>query len=535
MSAIDTMKAALFGNPPQPGWKPDRAGVMSAFTSLYDASVIAIYAAEAGLTTVADIAARDTFYATEANQGKLVYVNNNNGSADDPANGVYEYVDGAARIAEGFTAGLEAVVRPLVDEARDAAASAQAATAPIAQVLRTGGGRGLYALKKALSDPLTQFVGLTLIGDSITWGMTVTGGLAVDPYPRTATFADARNNATAPTWANLLHTYLGREYYSDTSVTATAWPGSSAGVAVFGYAKSVVLFPEGGDFEVTNSNSTDAGVWTTAYDPSSYTGGYINFAVDSSLDDARLTFPFSGYKFKLVFTAFSDGADYELYVNGVLKGVYATSTTDASVGGPVRYGVVREHDLGGFVKNATVSIKVVPGNVARRIFRAEALVIDREIRVTNNGIVGTDTVGWSRNLINDAVQDGDSFAIVQLGTNDRYVAPADYRVPNGIGMFRRYLEAITEVLESRKVTPILASANAVVVEGGYFTMSDVRGVIATCADARGYDFVDHYAPTSAQLASGDDSFLADGLHPGDSGHAGMFARWKDAIDSSMAR
>ncbi|ALG60910.1 MULTISPECIES: hypothetical protein [Citromicrobium] len=77
----------------------------------------AISAAQAGLTAVADVSARDSFFATAANQNRLVYVNDNNGADDDPANGVYEYVDGAARLATGFYQGVALVVQPLVDEA----------------------------------------------------------------------------------------------------------------------------------------------------------------------------------------------------------------------------------------------------------------------------------------------------------------------------------------------------------------------------------------------------------------------------------
>ncbi|WP_454798599.1 sialidase family protein [Novosphingobium lindaniclasticum] len=84
----------------------------------------AINAAQAGLTTVSNIAARDAFYAVPANQAKLVYVNNNNGSATDPANGVYEYAGGSARLAASFYAGVASVVQPLVDEAGGYAASA---------------------------------------------------------------------------------------------------------------------------------------------------------------------------------------------------------------------------------------------------------------------------------------------------------------------------------------------------------------------------------------------------------------------------
>lgn len=89
-------------------------------------------AAQAGLTTVPDIAARDAFFANAENQGKLVYVNDNNGSDSDPANGVYEYVDGAARIATGFYTGVTASVQPLIDAAESAATRAQYVTSAAA-------------------------------------------------------------------------------------------------------------------------------------------------------------------------------------------------------------------------------------------------------------------------------------------------------------------------------------------------------------------------------------------------------------------
>ncbi len=90
---------------------------------------VAVYAAAAGITQVDDLAARDTFYADANNQAKLVYVNNNNGSADDPANGVYEYVGGGPRIAAGFYQGVASIVQPLVDVAEEAASEAAAAAA----------------------------------------------------------------------------------------------------------------------------------------------------------------------------------------------------------------------------------------------------------------------------------------------------------------------------------------------------------------------------------------------------------------------
>ncbi|MBB4616898.1 hypothetical protein [Sphingomonas abaci] len=82
---------------------------------------LAVAAASAGLTMVATTADRDAFYSNTANRGKLVYVNNNNGSATDSANGVYEYVGGGPRLAVSFYQGVTTVVQPLVNRAESAA------------------------------------------------------------------------------------------------------------------------------------------------------------------------------------------------------------------------------------------------------------------------------------------------------------------------------------------------------------------------------------------------------------------------------
>lgn len=107
---------ATDGIPASGGNEPYKPDIRALFT-LID---VAVAAAQAGLATVSDTAARDAFYATPANQSKLVYVNNNNGSAGDAANGVYEFVNGP-RLAQAFYQGVATVVQPLVDRASAAA------------------------------------------------------------------------------------------------------------------------------------------------------------------------------------------------------------------------------------------------------------------------------------------------------------------------------------------------------------------------------------------------------------------------------
>lgn len=131
MGEIKTGAASAFrdfvtdGVPASGPNEPDKSDIRRLF-ALIDAAVAA---AQAGITTVATTADRDAFYATEANRGKLVYVNNNAGSASDPANGVYEYVNGAPRLALSFYEGVATVVKPLVDQADASADRAEAAQA----------------------------------------------------------------------------------------------------------------------------------------------------------------------------------------------------------------------------------------------------------------------------------------------------------------------------------------------------------------------------------------------------------------------
>lgn len=146
---------------------PNKAEIIAGLTRL----AVDIGAAQAGVHIEPTTAARDTYYATTANRGNLVYVNNNNGSATDPANGVYEYVSGAPRLAQGFYAGVATVVEPLVAQASDyadaAAASAQDAADVTAEITPT---------VNALDDIVT--VSTVTVGGTFTTDSTFGPGAA---------------------------------------------------------------------------------------------------------------------------------------------------------------------------------------------------------------------------------------------------------------------------------------------------------------------------------------------------------------------
>lgn len=166
-AGTDALKAAfrlynVDGVPASGENEPDKGEILPALDQLS----LDIAAAQAGITIVADTAARDTFFADAENQGKLVYVNDNNGAADDPANGVYEYVDGAARLAEGFYQGLATAVQPLVDEAEAAAALADASAQSVLDV------RDMLMTSQHIG-PSTVDDGTTSASGTVTFGRAI--------------------------------------------------------------------------------------------------------------------------------------------------------------------------------------------------------------------------------------------------------------------------------------------------------------------------------------------------------------------------
>ena len=351
--------------------------------------------------------------------------------------------------------------------------------------------------------------------------------------PRYGTLQDTRNNATSPSWANLLHKYLGQEFYEDATVTASAWSGSDGGVAQFEYSKVLDLFPGQNPFtRVNNYIGSSPGLWSTAYSASTTLGYYLNGQVNNSSDDMRLTFKMTGTGFDLVFAALGDGAKYELFVDNVSQGIYSTQTGDTGL--PVSFKNVRSHSLGGFKRDAAVELRLIPGDPTRNIFRVEAIRVTRTVRVTNQGIIGTNANRYASLLINSAVRADDSFALIQLGTNDR-AEPASNGYPESLTSLYINLGRIVDAVVANGVAPILLCANAVTNNSKptyKFDMSDVRSEISRLARDRGISFIDQFAETRSLIAAGDTSWLADGLHPNDKGHLILFEKIKRSIDGA---
>lgn len=118
MSAIDTIRDALFGNPPSPTTKPSREGVLAAFTEM-QASVVAVTNDAVAYPTVGDLPA-----VTAENDGDRARV------FDDPTpeNNTYWIVKGGDwDIDADYIASVATIVQPLVEAAEDAKEAAEKA------------------------------------------------------------------------------------------------------------------------------------------------------------------------------------------------------------------------------------------------------------------------------------------------------------------------------------------------------------------------------------------------------------------------
>ena len=420
---------------------------------------------------------------------------------------------------------------PYAARAEAAALAATQAVEPMQAAIRTGGGRGLYLLKTALSDPLTQFVGIVLMFNSIGWGQGASGAASIEP--RSGKLTDARNNATSPSWANLFHGYLGRQYLDDEQVEAAPWPGSPSGVAEFTYRRTIDQYPSGGRFSLSNVGGVGAG-WSTVANASALTGYFLQAEVASSSDNQRLAFRFSGYEFDLVFASLAEGARYDLIVNGEVQGTFSTQSADLGVGDG--FGRVRTHTFGALMKDALVELRVVAGDPARTLLRLEAVRINKVLRVTNQSINGADAVGYHLNIMSDAVRAGDQFVLTGFGSNDRLLTPGSYASPTGTqAAYYEHLAGIVAAQQQAGRAVILCSDPAARNESSpvyKFRMSDARGVVASVADRYGCDMVDHFAPTRAMLDAGDTDWLADSVHLNDRGNREYFWRLRDALELS---
>lgn len=381
-------------------------------------------------------------------------------------------------------------------------------------------GGQLANFKADMCNPLVQQVNLTLVGDSITWGV---GASDVAPStPRNHSLNDARNNGTSNTWANLLHKYLSREYFAGIPAVESVYPTTiPSGKNVFSYTKVIDLYPG-------QQGITLTGTWPQVVSASARFGVYFNAAPASGAN--KLEFALTGNAFSVVFAAEPAGTTYAVYVDNVLLGTYPTSST--AIGVPTSFGNVRKHDIGPFIGSRTIRIE--PNGGAGTTLRIEAIRIEKNLQVINQGIIGVETDEYTTNLLSTAVLERSLHVFIQLGTNDRPLVYADKNKANTVMRFKAALEAMIAALPGKNV--VLLCANAVSQnESTYpFNMSNVREIIYKVANEKSIDFVDGFSVINS-LRGYSYTTDSDGLHPNDLGHNAMYTNLAKALKSASIK
>lgn len=379
-------------------------------------------------------------------------------------------------------------------------------------------GNQLVKLRYALSNPLVQFLGIVFIGDSITWGRTLPNNGEFEP--RDGTLSDPRDVFISSSYVNEFKRYVGKQYANNAAPTLSNWYASSSGQSIAEYSIQHILYPKDGDFkfQTVGSNMSIDEIQLAA----SITGYQIRMNDGDASGNSynSLKFNFTGDTFTLSLACVeADATYYDLYIDGNLQGTFSThSGIDGLVDGTSNN--KRTHTFP-YIRDKEVEIRSNRnGETGTRRLRIEGIIIDKTIRISNQGINGTTAPKYtyynlSGNTSGDGVAIGqkDNFVFVQLGTNDRLNDP---KIPKGVNSFKVNLKTLLD-----KVTPsadvILMCANPATENASSysFTMQGVRDVVYRIAKENNIDIIDNYAifkDVDMNIAT------ADGVHPNELGH-----------------
>ncbi|WP_087502336.1 phage tail fiber protein [Pseudomonas sp. SID14000] len=407
-------------------------------------------------------------------------------------------------------------------------------------------GGGLNRLKAALTNILTQFVGVVWIGDSITWGSGNQPEMAITD-PRNGTLKDPRDWFGTNSYVNNLRRYLIEEYLPGATITTAPWPLSPYGDAIVTATKDIHILPLGPEFahrvvgapiSITNDVASGLpGKWRVLITNQNTTQG------DNAYGE--ISFKFTGNCFRLLLGCITANAsDYIIYVNGNSIGRFSTAAGDPADNGTVFVEGghhTRTHTFP-MVYNGTVTIRavrpLVAGGDPSKVLRISSLIIPKTLRLTNNGINGSSLstyrvynmppsgINFSGSV---AVNAGDLFTFIQLGTNDR----GTIRGPQTIPFIQQECRALLDSIPFYSTPILMASNPAIPVVNpvpANLDQSDIRSALFTVARERAIDFVDNY-----NVFRGLDrlAFAKDQLHPNQWGYSVVSSNIIKAIESSI--
>lgn len=383
-------------------------------------------------------------------------------------------------------------------------------------------GGQLSNLNLALADPFQQYLKITLIGDSITWGSSLPENGASEP--RDGTGSDPRDVYASGSWANEFKRWIGQECAEGAAPVLTNWAASPSGESIATFSKTVGVFVDGPDFVFSSSGSSLSN--------NLYYGPSYPYAAQRRLADGsggtsthKLSFTMTGKEFSLVFGALASGClNYTVWVNGVQRGgTYSTTLGEDGNTSITR----RHHALSAYTVGANVEIRTAynAGAGSVQALYLYGVEFRRKIVISNNGINGSSFRSYNNNMLSAGGQgDGlalspdDAFVIIQLGTNDRGIRPdTSNTLAENKGQAQTLINSVNAIAPNSDV--ILMVANAATQDGppAYkCTMRDIRQMVLQLAKDNAIDCVDNYQPFARPDI---DQYLADGLHPNRAGHA----------------
>lgn len=417
-------------------------------------------------------------------------------------------------------------LRQTVASQASAIAANASAIAANADAIASLGSGGFYDLKNKIRDQLSS-IHLTLIGDSNTWGVIETGSATQDPS--TQALSDPRQNTTARTWANLVRDFLGLRVCSGKNKADTA-PGEAL------YYEDVVVDPirnpEFGVYVTSSGAKTTYALVTDRYTGSGTSGTFPTLAKFADIAVGNeLQFDFIGDQLLIYHGSLSTGgatAAYDVYIDGVLN------TTFSSYSSPSLF---NQHDTITGLAFGKHSVRLVPEVYALRI---EAIGIRRKVIVTNNGIIGTNTVTqWNPSgsiSLAAAIPETSTHIMIMLGTNDRQNTAAPPYPSKTADNIEAILDWIATNRPAAKVMlcgVLLCQGTSEQGGGGdttyYYHSSEVNRAIRNLARRKGLSFLDVFAKMAIESLKGNSWLGTDNIHFNSAGHMHMFELIADEL------
>lgn len=354
---------------------------------------------------------------------------------------------------------------------------------------------------------------ITLIGDSITWGLGASDNGPSEPRGHSLT--DVRDILTSKSWANKLRKWSG-------SIACGAQNESSNSAGENVYSRDAFMLPWTlPEFKLLNSTGSEETV--TVSPPSE---ALLKYHMDIAAGQ-KITFDFFGDKFDIIHANIADNS-WTVHVDGLL--VHSQQSTNTA-----SWSNVTTID-GLTFENHTITIE---NTSASTIFRLEAFKFYKTLTFTNNGLIGTNSEQWlpEGGLLSDGVPETTTHLFIQLGTNDRSQA-AKSTLPANVVRTSINIRSIVEWLKINRpsmkiilMAPPMALGNSdqygrpTVYHSSTDDLARESQMLAAELDIA---FINNYSVTNQANISGQ-TFLADDLHLNDLGNQIVFENIVDSI------